>query len=147
MAYRDMIPRIAPEPRLDETIINWTCACHTPFPGLTLPNLHRITTILTKTPFNPDPGFVHVIGLTRDGNYDPNEIFMSLKSFDRFVLIQLLDSLKLLDELLYHLSKKVFTNTATQDEFMEYVQRLNQNEYLKNWYFNPYQNPQDYGWA
>ncbi len=142
-----MIPRIAPEPRLDQSIIIWTCACHTPFPGLTLPNLHRIAAMLTKTPFNPDPGFVHVIGLTREGNYDPNEIFMKLKSYDRFVLMQLLDSLKLLDELLYHLSKKVFTNTATQDEFMEYVQRLNQNEDLKNWYFNPYQNPRDYGWS
>ena len=107
-------------------------------------NIHLIYKILLKSICNPVKDVVYVVGLTQEGNYDPNEICFYLGFYNRFDLTQLLDSIYMLDVELYHLSKKVFTNTATQAEFIEYVQRLISNKNLTDWYFEPYKEPQDY---
>ena len=138
-ASRNMV-----EEKLNDKIIYFVCDTHSPFPFLSMVNIHLIYKILLKSICNPVKDVVYVVGLTQDGNYNPSEIYSNFRFYNRFELIQLLDSLYMLDVELYHLSKKVFTNTATPTEFIEYVQRLISNKSLTDWYFEPYKEPQDY---
>jgi len=138
-ASRNMV-----EKKLTHEIINFVCDSHTPFPFLNMVNINLIYKILLKSICNPVKDVVYVVGLSQEGNYVPSEIYSNFKFYDRFVLTQLLDSLYILDIELYHLSKKVFTNTATLAEFIEYVQRLISNKNLTDWYFEPFKEPQDY---
>jgi hypothetical protein len=138
-ASRNMV-----EEKLNDKRIYFVCDTHSPFPFLNMVNIHLIYKILLKSICNPVKDVVYVVGLTQDGNYDPSEIYSNFRFYNRFELIQLLDSLYMLDVELYHLSKKVFTNTATPAEFIEYVQKLISNKSLTDWYFEPYKEPQDY---
>lgn len=138
-ASRKMVER-----QLTLEITTHVCDAHIPFPFLEIVNIHKIYCMLLKSNLNPVKGVVYVIGLTPEGDHNPDEIIWQLNRYNRFELTQLLDSLYMLDVELYHLAKKVFTITATPDEFLEYVQRLLSNKSLTDWYFEPYKEPQDY---
>jgi hypothetical protein len=138
-ASRNMV-----EQKLTPEVTEYVCAVHTPFPYLEMVNIHRIYSMLLKSTWNPIQGVVYAVGLTREFERDPDEINRQLSQYNRFDLTQLLDSLYMLDVEVYHLAKKVLTNTDTPGEFKEYYERLLSHKSVTDWYFEPYKEPQDY---
>ena len=138
-ASRKMVER-----KLTLEITTLVCDTHTPFPYLEMVDIHRIDYMLLKSTWNPIQGVVYAVGLTREFDRDPDEIIRQLSHYNRFDLTQLLDSLYMLDVKVYHLAKKVLTNTDTPGEFKEYYERLLSHKSLTDWYFEPYKEPQDY---
>ncbi len=88
------------------------------------PNLKLLSEILTEwRDYKFSNGFFFV-GLELKGEYNNKDICTNLDRLNTSQMKELLDNLNHIDKNLFTLAQKVFTNTASTEEFNDYIDLL-----------------------
>ena len=100
---------------------------------LTQPNIKLLSNVLTEyRDYKFSNGF-WVVGLEK-GEYINSDIIKNLDKLNSIQVKELLDNLNYHDKELFNLAKKVFTNTASKEEFYDYTERLEKTGVMQyNW--------------
>jgi hypothetical protein len=100
---------------------------------LTQPNIKLLSNVLTEyRDYKFSNGF-WVVGLEK-GEYINSDIIKNLDKLNSIQVKELLDNLNYHDKELFNLAKKVFTNTASKEEFYDYIERLEKTGVMQyNW--------------
>jgi hypothetical protein len=101
---------------------------------ITEPNIKLLSNVLTDyRDYKFSNGF-WVTGLAIKGEYINSDIIKNLDIFNSSQIKELLDNLNYYDKELFNLAKKVFTNTASKEEFYHYVEKLEKTGVMQyNW--------------
>ena len=101
---------------------------------LTNPNIKLLSNVLTEyRDYKFSNGF-YVVGLELKGDYVNNDIIKNLDKLNSSQVKELLNNLNYYDKELFNLAKKVFTNTASREEFYDYTERLEKTDVMQyNW--------------
>jgi len=101
---------------------------------LTNPNIKLLSNVLTEyRDYKFSNGF-YVVGLELRGEYVNSDIIKNLNKLNTSQMKELLDNLNYYDKELFNLAKKVFTNTASKEEFYYYTERLEKTDVMRyNW--------------
>ncbi len=101
---------------------------------LTHSNIKLLANVLTEyRDYKFSNGF-WVVGLELKREYNNSHIIKNLDKLTSSQVKELLDNINYNDNELFHLAKKVFTNTASKEEFYNYVEKLEQTDVMRyNW--------------
>jgi hypothetical protein len=100
---------------------------------ITQPNIKLLSYLTEWRDYKFSNGF-YVVGLELKGDYINNDIIKNLEKLNTSQMKELLDNINYYDKELYNLAKKVFTNTASKDEFYNYCEKLEKTGVMQyNW--------------
>ncbi len=101
---------------------------------LTHSNIKLLANVLTEyRDYKFSNGF-WVVGFELKGEYINSDIIKNLDKLNTSQVKELLDNINYNDNELFQLAKKVFTNTASKEEFYHYVEKLEKTDVMKyNW--------------
>ena len=76
----------------------------------------------------------YFVGMDEEGNYINKEIIDNVNKLSSIDKLELLNSLYSLDDKLYSVAIKIFQNTATKEEFYDFIKKLEKFGIMKyNW--------------
>jgi hypothetical protein len=98
------------------------------------PNIKLLSNVLTEyRDYKFSNGF-WVVGFELKGEYNNSNIIKNLDKLNASQVKELLNNLNYCDKELFNLAKKVFTNTASKEEFYDYTERLEKTDVMRyNW--------------
>jgi hypothetical protein len=100
---------------------------------LTQPNIKLLSCLTEWRDYKFSNGF-YIVGLELEGIYVNSNIIKNLDKLNTSQMRELLDNLNYCNKELFDLAKKVFTNTASKDEFYDYSAKLGKTGVMQyNW--------------